>query len=68
MARLHMREWGSGDRHAVLIHGLSGYSATWTWVVETIPGTGHHVHIDDRPAFMSAILDWMAGSDHAAGG
>jgi pimeloyl-ACP methyl ester carboxylesterase len=38
------------------------------WVVETIPGTGHHVHIDDRPAFMSAILDWMAGSDHAAGG
>ena len=36
--------------------------------VETIPGTGHHVHIDDRPAFMSAILDWMAGSDHGAGG
>ncbi len=38
------------------------------WVVETIPGTGHHVHIDDRPAFMSAILDWVARPDRAASG
>lgn len=37
------------------------------WAVETIPGTGHHVHIDDRPAFLSSILDWVAGSGRGAG-
>jgi pimeloyl-ACP methyl ester carboxylesterase len=38
------------------------------WVVETIPGTGHHVHIDDRPAFMSSILGWVAEPHRAASG
>jgi pimeloyl-ACP methyl ester carboxylesterase len=36
------------------------------WAVETIPGTGHHVHIDDRPGFLSSILDWLAGSGRGA--
>ena len=33
------------------------------WVVETIPGTGHHVHIDDRSHFLSSVLDWMGGPE-----
>lgn len=37
------------------------------WGVTTIPGTGHHVHIDDRPAFLSCIREWMTGTDRAAG-
>jgi hypothetical protein len=38
------------------------------WVVETIPGTGHHVHIDERPALMSSILDRVAEQHRAASG
>lgn len=37
------------------------------WTVETISGTGHHVHIDDRPGFLSSVLDWVAGAERAAG-
>lgn len=37
------------------------------WAVQTIAGTGHHVHIDDRPAFLATILDWVAGPDRVAG-
>lgn len=42
-----MREWGSGDRHAVLIHGLSGYSATWAWVAPGLAERGYHVLAPD---------------------
>jgi pimeloyl-ACP methyl ester carboxylesterase len=45
--RLHVREWGSGERHAVLIHGLSGYSATWTWLAPELAGRGYHVLAPD---------------------
>jgi pimeloyl-ACP methyl ester carboxylesterase len=47
LACLHLREWGSGDRHAVLIHGLSGYSATWTWVAPELAERGYHVLAPD---------------------
>jgi len=29
------------------------------WDVRTIPGTGHYVHVDDRPAFVTCVLDWL---------
>jgi len=47
VAPLHVREWGSGDRHAVLIHGLSGYSATWTWLAPELVMRGYHVLAPD---------------------
>ena len=36
------------------------------WAVETIPGTGHHLHLDDQPAFLSRVLDWAAETERAA--
>lgn len=45
--RLHVREWGTGGRHAVLIHGLSGYSATWTWLAPKLAERGYHVLAPD---------------------
>ena len=32
------------------------------WEVRTIPGTGHHVHLDDHAAFMDCVLGCM--DDH----
>ena len=29
------------------------------WEVRTIPAAGHHVHLDDRAAFLSSLLDWL---------
>lgn len=29
------------------------------WDVRTIPAAGHHVHLDDRAAFLSSLLDWL---------
>ncbi len=66
MARLHVREWGSGDRHAVLIHGLSGYSATWTWVAPELADRGYHVMAPDvrghgeSPRGTYSIEEWTA--------
>lgn len=37
------------------------------WAVATIRGTGHHLHLDDQPAFLAAVLDWANGLERAAG-
>jgi len=64
--RLHVREWGSGDRHAVLIHGLSGYSATWTWLAPDLAARGYHVLAPDlrghgeSPRGTYSIDEWTA--------
>jgi len=30
------------------------------WEVRTIPGAGHHVHLDDGAAFLSTLLEWSS--------
>ncbi len=47
MAELHVEEWGSGDRTAVLIHGLSGSSRTWWQVGPELARRGYHVIAPD---------------------
>lgn len=47
MTRLHITEWGQGDRIAVLVHGLSGSSATWCEVGPALAARGFHVLAPD---------------------
>lgn len=30
------------------------------WAMRVIPGSGHMVHLDDRPTFLSSLLDWSS--------
>lgn len=48
-AVLHVREWGSGDRHAVLVHGLGNSSTSWWDVGPELARRGYHVHAVDLP-------------------
>ncbi|MFF3498202.1 alpha/beta fold hydrolase [Streptomyces sp. NPDC003247] len=41
--RLHTREWGSGDRLAVLVHGLMSDHRTWQELVPALTGRGYRV-------------------------
>jgi pimeloyl-ACP methyl ester carboxylesterase len=41
--RLHTREWGSGDRYAVLVHGVMSDSRTWRRVGPELARRGYHV-------------------------
>ncbi|MDT0321846.1 alpha/beta fold hydrolase [Streptomyces millisiae] len=45
--RPHVTEWGVGDRTAVLIHGLSGSSATWWRVAPWLAARGYRVLAPD---------------------
>ncbi|WP_072803903.1 alpha/beta fold hydrolase [Rhodococcoides yunnanense] len=44
-----VQEWGSGDRHAVLIHGLGNSSGSWFDVGPALADRGYHVHAVDLP-------------------
>jgi pimeloyl-ACP methyl ester carboxylesterase len=41
--KLHIREWGGGDKIAVLIHGLTSDSTTWDRVGPALAGRGYRV-------------------------
>ncbi|MEV6612982.1 alpha/beta hydrolase [Streptomyces sp. NPDC051051] len=41
--RLHTREWGTGDRIAVLVHGLMADHRTWRQLVPVLTGRGYRV-------------------------
>lgn len=41
--RLHTREWGTGDRVAVLVHGLMADHRTWRELVPVLTGRGYRV-------------------------
>ncbi|WP_405632979.1 alpha/beta fold hydrolase [Streptomyces sp. NBC_00016] len=41
--RLHTREWGTGDRVAVLVHGLMADHRTWHELVPVLTGRGYRV-------------------------
>ncbi|GLY77136.1 alpha/beta fold hydrolase [Actinoallomurus iriomotensis] len=47
MTRLHVREWGEGDRVAVLVHGLSGDSSGWLQVAPELARRGYRVLAPD---------------------
>jgi pimeloyl-ACP methyl ester carboxylesterase len=41
--RLHLREWGSGERNALLVHGLSSDGSAWWRVGPALAERGYHV-------------------------
>ena len=41
--RLYTREWGEGDRHAVLVHGVMSDSRNWRRVGPVLAEHGYHV-------------------------
>ncbi|MGV9820820.1 alpha/beta fold hydrolase [Nocardia xishanensis] len=47
MTRLHVREWGQGDRVALLVHGLSTSSRSWWQVGPALAGRGYRVLAPD---------------------
>jgi pimeloyl-ACP methyl ester carboxylesterase len=47
MTKLHVREWGAGDRVAVLLHGITSSSATWWKVGPAIAARGYRVIAPD---------------------
>ncbi|RRQ29409.1 alpha/beta fold hydrolase [Rhodococcus sp. Eu-32] len=49
MAGINVREWGSGDRAAVLIHGLGNSSTSWWEVGPEFAERGFHVYAVDLP-------------------
>ncbi|MDJ0393282.1 alpha/beta fold hydrolase [Rhodococcus sp. G-MC3] len=49
MAAINVRQWGSGDRHAVLIHGLGSSSTSWWEVGPELARRGYYVHAVDLP-------------------
>lgn len=49
MTQLHIREWGSGERTAVLVHMLTSASTTWWRVGPYLAERGYHVIAPDLP-------------------
>ncbi|MCX7521827.1 alpha/beta hydrolase [Microbacterium sp. STN6] len=47
--QLFTREWGTGDRHAVLIHGVMSDSRNWRTVGPALADLGYHVVAVDLP-------------------
>ncbi|NUU07432.1 alpha/beta hydrolase [Leifsonia sp. C5G2] len=41
--QLYTREWGTGDRYAVLVHGVMSDSRTWRRVAPALADRGYHV-------------------------
>lgn len=52
---VHVREWGSGDRHAVLIHGLGNSSTSWWELGPELARRGYHVHAVDLPGHGDSV-------------
>lgn len=44
---MHVREWGEGERIALLIHGLGASSKTWEKLAEDLADQGYHVYAPD---------------------
>jgi pimeloyl-ACP methyl ester carboxylesterase len=49
MPELHYTEWGTGDRLAVLLHGISASSRTWWRVGPELAAAGYRVRAFDLP-------------------
>jgi pimeloyl-ACP methyl ester carboxylesterase len=46
---LHVREWGQGDRVAILLHGMMGSSDSWGRVTPSLVDRGYRVLAMDLP-------------------
>jgi len=64
--KLFVREWGSGDKNAVLIHGFASSSHTWIKVAEKLAADGYHVFAPDLRGHgnsprgnYSSVKDWV---------
>ncbi|SEM10412.1 alpha/beta fold hydrolase [Streptacidiphilus jiangxiensis] len=49
MSRLHVEEWGSGDRVAVLVHGITADSSSWWRTGPELASQGYRVLAPDLP-------------------
>lgn len=49
LMELHVREWGHGDRVAVLLHGMMGSSDSWWRVAPALADRGYRVLAIDLP-------------------
>jgi pimeloyl-ACP methyl ester carboxylesterase len=45
--KLHFREWGDGDRTAVLLHGITSSAASWWKLGPALAAEGYHVIAPD---------------------
>lgn len=63
---LHGREWGDGDRTAVLIHGLLGSSESWWRVGQALAAAHYRVLAVDLPGHGRSPRDLELTVDRAA--
>jgi len=49
MAQLHVEQWGSGDRVAVLVHGITADSSSWWRTAPELARRGYRVLAPDLP-------------------
>lgn len=66
MTQLAIREWGDGDRVAVLIHGLSARAELWTAVAVPLADLGYRVVAPDlrghgrSPRGSYSVHEWVS--------
>lgn len=63
---LHTREWGSGDRTALLVHGMFGSSESWTRVGEALAARGFRAVAIDLPGHGQSPRDPQLTVERAA--
>lgn len=63
---LSVREWGDGDKTAVLLHGLMGSSESWWRVGPAIAAAGYRVLAVDLPGHGTSPRDLALTVDRAA--
>jgi pimeloyl-ACP methyl ester carboxylesterase len=51
--KLHLLEWGTGDRVVLLLHGFLEHAHVWDWVAPRLADAGYHVY----------ALDWRGHGD-----
>ncbi|WP_240498521.1 alpha/beta fold hydrolase [Williamsia sp. 1135] len=61
---IRVERWGSGDRDAVLIHGLGNSSESWWEVGPALADRGYSVHAVDLPGHgrSAALVDYSVES------
>ncbi|MEV2226577.1 alpha/beta fold hydrolase, partial [Nocardia vinacea] len=62
MADLHMRQWGEGNRVAVLVHGMTTDSGSWWRLGPVLAERGYRVLAPDLPGHgCSRLGDYTRG-------
>ena len=73
--RLHLVEWGEGERVVLLLHGFLEHARVWDWVAPRfaaarlailrarhvrVDAAGHHPHIERPEAFADVVIRFLA--------